>query len=65
MAFWLPASDAPEGVVVLTKIDDAEGCRNITALKRRGRLWFVPDGSMYVYYTPTHFKRLPDIEAAK
>lgn len=21
-------------------------------LKRQGNLWFAPDGSMYVYYTP-------------
>ena len=46
----------PEGVVVLTKISDHLGDRNETTLKRRGRLWFVPDGSMYVYYTPTHWQ---------
>lgn len=47
----------PEGVTVETKIDDADGIRNMQRLKRRGRLWFVPDGSMYVYYTPTHWKQ--------
>ena len=52
---WSPAHLAPEGVVVRTKIDDANGVRNEGELKRRGRLWFLPDGSMYVYYTPTHF----------
>lgn len=52
---WKPASDAPEGVPVATKIDDADGCRNEQTLVRRGRLWFFPDMSMYVYYTPTHF----------
>lgn len=46
----------PDGQVVMTKIDDASGCRNEQPLKRRGRLWFFPDGSMYVYYTPTHWK---------
>lgn len=52
---WLPAKDAPEGVVVLTKIDDVDGCRNEQRLKRRGNLWWLADGSMYVYYTPTHY----------
>ena len=47
-------------VVVETKIDDENGCRNEGTLKRYQRspetrsLWFVPDGSMYVYYEPTH-----------
>lgn len=44
------------GVEVLTKIDDKDGCRNKTTLKRQGRLWFFPDMSMYVYYDPTHWK---------
>lgn len=47
-----------DGVVVATKIDDAMGIRNEQDLKRRGRLWFVPDGSIYVYYTPTHWKEI-------
>ncbi len=28
-------------------------------LKRIGRLWFVPDGSIYVYYTPIFWRPLP------
>lgn len=47
-----------DGLIVETKIDDDKGCRNEARLKRRGRLWFFPDDSMYVYYTPTHW-RLP------
>lgn len=27
-------------------------------LKRQGNLWFVEDGSMYVYYTPVFWKNL-------
>lgn len=53
---WKPIDSAPEGVVVLTKIDDGRGERNVQELKRSGRLWFLPDGSMYVYYEPTHWK---------
>lgn len=44
-----------DGVAVWTKIDDSRGLRNEQKLKRQGRLWFFPDGSMYVYYTPTHW----------
>jgi hypothetical protein len=46
------------GVEVMTKIDDEKGPRNERSLKRQDRLWFFPDGSMYVYYTPTHWRSL-------
>ena len=46
----------PENVVVETKIDDERGCRNQQKLKLNGNMWFYPDGSMYVYYTPTHWR---------
>jgi len=39
----------------MTKIEDSNGARNEQPLKRVGRLWFFDDGSMYVYYTPTHW----------
>jgi hypothetical protein len=44
-----------EGETVETKIHDEHGERNITPLKPRGRLWYYPDDSMYVYYAPTHW----------
>jgi hypothetical protein len=47
----------PEGEVVNTKIDDERGCQNEVTLKRRGNLWWTPDGAMYVCYTPTHWQR--------
>lgn len=53
---WQTTDTAPENVEVMTKIDDADGVRNEFTLKRSGNLWFYPDGSMYVYYTPTHWK---------
>lgn len=56
---WIACSEQlPErDVVVDTKIDDQDGCRNEQPLKRgSGRLWFYADGSMYVYYTPTHWR---------
>jgi hypothetical protein len=46
----------PENVVVVTKIIDEEGERNEARLKRKGNLWWLEDGSMYVYYTPTHWR---------
>ncbi len=61
MSTWQTVDNAPEGVLLATKIDDADGERNHALLKRRGGLWFVPDGSIYVYYRPTHF-RMPTSE---
>ncbi len=47
-----------ENKVVETKIDDGKGCRNMQKLMRIKNLWFFPDGSMYVYYTPTHWREI-------
>jgi hypothetical protein len=46
----------PNGVVVMTKIDESGKVRNEQELKRVNNLWWIPDGSMYVYYTPTHWR---------
>jgi hypothetical protein len=50
---------APENEEVWTKIDDERGERNVAKLTRKGNLWFTDpyDGGMYVYYTPTHWRR--------
>lgn len=59
---WQPISTAPLGVVVETKIDDENGERNVQNLKATQRdencrvMWWFPDMSMYVYYTPTHWR---------
>lgn len=55
---WQPAINAPENIVVMTKIDDRGGVRNEQRLKRRSNLWWLPDGAMYVYYAPTHFHHI-------
>ena len=57
---WQPAHTAPEGVVVMTKIDDEKGERNMGPLKKGGNLWWTPDGQMYVYYRPTHWQPLAE-----
>ena len=55
---WQRTQDTlpPEGKVVETKIEDSHGVRNEQKLFRKKNLWFFPDSSMYVYYTPTHWK---------
>lgn len=49
---WRSAADdpPPEGVVVQVQNNDG------ALLKRSGRLWFLPDGSMYVYYSPEFWR---------
>jgi hypothetical protein len=58
MSDWNTIETAPTDKEVWTKIDDGHGERNVAKLKRiaGSRLWFLPDGSMYVYYTPTHWR---------
>lgn len=62
---WRPISTAPIGEVVVTKIDDEHGPRNEQPLKATQRdpscrvMWWLPDMSMYVYYTPTHWRPMP------
>lgn len=62
---WQDISSAPEGIEIETKIDDEHGERNVQSLVKRTRepgntrpMFWVPDGSMYVYYTPTHWRSL-------
>lgn len=50
----------PEGVTVMTKIDDARGVRNEQRLRRSGSMLF--GGGMYVYYQPTHWCHLDEEE---
>jgi hypothetical protein len=57
MSEWQPIETAPEGEVVETCIDAGTfKQRNEAPLVRKGRLWFFPDWSMYVYYDPTHWR---------
>ncbi|WP_395543412.1 hypothetical protein [Neotabrizicola sp. sgz301269] len=65
MEDWQPIETAPEGVEVMTKIEDEKGARNEQSLVKVTRepgktrpLWFFPDLTVYVYYTPTHWKPL-------
>ena len=58
MGDWIRISERlpEENVVVETKIDDGKGCRNVQKLMWKKNLWFFPNGNMYVYYTPTHWR---------
>lgn len=55
---WQKIKDVspPIGKIVNTAIYDEHGLRNEQPLKFDGKLWWLPDGKMYVYYTPTHWK---------
>ncbi len=55
---WQLIETAPEGVAVETKIEDGRGVRNMTTLRKQDRLWWFTDGSMYVYYEPTHWREI-------
>ena len=55
-ADWQTIDTAPEGQKVETKIHDELGVRNQWTLVLRDGRWFFPDGNMYVYYTPTHWR---------
>lgn len=57
MDVWHTIETAPAKEEVWTKIDDEDGERNVRKLTRERNLWWTPDGSMYVYYTPTHWRR--------
>ncbi len=49
--------DTPvEKIIIETKIDDKDGCRNVQNLIFYKKLWWLTDMSMYVYYTPTHWR---------
>ncbi len=56
-ANWTPVEKAlpPEGEVVQIMMHDG----SVSTLKRVGNLWFIPDGSMYVYFTPLFWKKIP------
>ena len=55
---WIKTSEEKprEGVVVETKIDDINGCRDEYPLKLACGLWWFPDDTMFVYYQPTHWR---------
>lgn len=60
-AAWTYCGDAlpPPDTDVETKIDDGKGVRNVCALRRHSNLWWFTDMSMYIYYSPTHWRPLP------
>ena len=57
---WIRTDESlpPNDLIVETKVDDKRGQRNVQKLKRLNNLWFFPDGSMYVYYDPTHWRAI-------
>lgn len=66
-AAWVKCSDRlpPTDMDVETKIDDERGVRNIAPLRRHSNLWWFTDMSMYIYYSPTHWRPLPPNDQAE
>lgn len=60
---WKTIESAPQDVPLMTKIDDAKGCRNEQIMTLQGRLWYA--GDMYVCYSPTHYRELTPIEVMR
>ena len=58
MSEWISVAERlpEEGVEVATKIDNEGGLRNEGTLTYKQNLWWLPDMSMYVYYSPTHWR---------
>ncbi|MBX2990785.1 MAG: DUF551 domain-containing protein [Bacteroidetes bacterium] len=57
---WIKCSERlPDvDVIVDTKIDDEKGERNHARLVMHRNLWWFTDMSMYIYYSPTHWRPL-------
>lgn len=55
---WKRISEVPPpvGVVIQTKVSNSCGTSVEQELVFDDPLWFFPDHSMYVYYTPTHWR---------
>lgn len=60
MSNWISCEQRlpPPGVLVMTKTHGAAGEQNVQRLRRSGQIWFIHDESLYVYYTPTHWRPL-------
>lgn len=58
MAEWTQTESAlpPEGVLV----DAITPSGNPSTLRRKGNLWWLPDGSMYVYFTPVWWREISE-----
>lgn len=52
---WYDVTESSPPPGLLVQVPNNEGA----ILRRRGWLWFLPDDSMYVYYTPTQWRPNP------
>lgn len=53
---WQTIATAPENKPVETAIIEDGSERLVQVLVRVKRLWFFEDKTMYVYYSPTHWR---------
>lgn len=56
---WIKCSDTlpPEMQEVETKINDAQGERNLAVLSYHRTQWWTPDFARFVYENPTHWRK--------
>ena len=54
---WIKVSDRlpPENKIVKTKVHKYGMVSNESKLVRKGSLWWLPNKSIFVYFTPTHW----------
>jgi hypothetical protein len=58
MRDWTPTDrELPPARVEVATMDSSG---HVQTLVREGRLWWFPDRSMYVYYTPKFWQALPE-----
>ena len=64
---WIKTSEKlpTEGERVETKVDDKDGTRNFQDLVYKGNLWWTPNMSMYVYYSPSHWRKPEPLKDSK
>ena len=57
---WIKTSDQlpEENIPVETKIHDIDGCRNESKLIFYYSRWWTEDKEMYIYYNPTHWRKI-------
>lgn len=62
MSNWYDVESNPPESGTLVECTTPGG--DVRVLKRSGNMWFVPDGSVYVYFTPVKWRPLTEQERA-
>lgn len=65
MGYMSIDKDTPKGIPLDTLVCDENSICNIQPLIHHRGLWFLNNMSMYVYYTPTHWKHIESPDKAR